>query len=83
MRRELCLTDLACYGGGYNGGTVPVADIVLNDQHGTKSALLAAYDGTQIRIINISSFDIQVLHTLFALILWKETLSEYIFSVSP
>jgi hypothetical protein len=39
-------------------GAVPVARIVLDNQHRPKSALLAAHNGAEVGVIDLSSFDI-------------------------
>ena len=56
MRGQFCFSQTAGNGGGNDGWTVFVSDIILNDENGTESALFASDDRTQIRIINISSF---------------------------
>src|SRR5699024_10638631 len=43
-------------GGGNDGGAVPVAGVVLHDQHRAHTPLLAAHHGTQVGIEDISSF---------------------------
>lgn len=46
MGRKVCFVPLAGYRGGYNGGTVFVADIVLDYKYGSDAALLRAYHRT-------------------------------------
>ena len=57
MRWQLCFPELACDGGGNYGWTVLVSDVVLHNQYRTKTALFASDDRTEIRIVNIASFD--------------------------
>ncbi len=59
MCRQLAFAYPAGNCSGYNSRTVLVSDIVLNNENRSYSALLGAYNGTQVRIINISSSDIQ------------------------
>ena len=59
MRRQFGFAETARDGGSDHGGTVFISDIILDDQDGTESALLAADDGTQVCVINISAFDNQ------------------------
>ena len=51
-----------CNCGGDYSRTESVADIILNNKHRSDSALLRAYNGTQVGIINISSSYIQGFH---------------------
>lgn len=37
--------------------TVPVADVILNDQHRTDTALLTSHNGPQVGIIYIATLD--------------------------
>lgn len=53
---QLGFFPLACDGSGDDCGTVLVSHVVLNDQHGTYPALLRAYDGAQICVIDFSPF---------------------------
>ena len=46
---------LAGYGGGYDRWTVTVSHVVLDYENGTEPALLAAHNGTEIRIKNITA----------------------------
>ena len=48
-----------------NRGAVPIANVVLYDQHRTKPSLLGSDHGTQIRIVNISAFDTHSHHHSF------------------
>ena len=57
MGGELGLSRSACDSGGDDGRAVLVADVVLYDKDGAHTALLTAYDGTQIRVEYISSFN--------------------------
>ena len=54
---ELCLVPLAGDGGGDDGGAVAIAHIVLDDEDGTDAALLRAYHGAQVGVVDFSSFD--------------------------
>ena len=62
---KLGFAELACDGGGDDGGTVFITDVVLHDEHGAKSALLTADDGAEICVIDISAFDGQFDHSFF------------------
>lgn len=57
MSRQLCFPELTCDGSGDYSRAILVSDIVLYNQNGTKTALFAAYDRTEICIINISAFN--------------------------
>ena len=57
MRRHFGLVDLRCNGGGNHGRAIPVAHIVLYDQHRADTALLTADHRAEIGIVNISPFD--------------------------
>lgn len=46
----------ACNSSGNDSGTIAVADIILYDEHRPDAPLLAANNGTEVRIINIASF---------------------------
>ena len=54
------LVDLRCNSGGDHGRTVPIADVVLHDQHRSDAALLTANHRTEIGIVNIASFDVAI-----------------------
>ena len=56
MRREFGFVDFARYRRGDNGRGILVADIVLYDEYGAYSALLASHDGGSIRIIQFTAF---------------------------
>ena len=60
MRRHFRLVDLRCNSGGDHGRTLPIADVVLHDQHRTDAALLTANHRTEIGIVNIASFDVAI-----------------------
>ena len=60
--RQICLWLLTCNCGGNYSRTESVADIILNNKHRSDSALLRAYNGTQVGIINISSSYIPGFH---------------------
>ena len=55
MSRQRIFRCAARYGGCDHRWTVSVADVVLNDQNRAKPALLAAHNGAEIRIINVSA----------------------------
>jgi hypothetical protein len=78
MGRQLGFAKTACDRGGNDGGAVSVADIVLHDQHGSESALLASDDGAEIRIENISAFDGHFVHSFFFQNFFSEEASRFL-----
>ena len=63
VRRQFGFVHLRSNGGTDHRRAVLVADIVLNDEYRTDPALLASHYRTKIRVINISSSYIHILHT--------------------
>ena len=63
VRRQFGFVHLGSNGGTDHRRAVLVADIVLNDEYRTDPALLASHYRTKIRVINISSSYIHILHT--------------------
>ena len=56
-----CLPGLAGDGGGNDRGGMPVAGIVLDDEHRSGAALLAAHHRGQVRVKDVAPFD-QAVH---------------------
>ena len=63
MGRQLRLPQLRRDGGGDDGWAVPVAGIVLYDQHRAHAPLLAAHHGAEVRIVNVAASDSRI-HTV-------------------
>ena len=76
MRGQFRLVDLARYRGGDDRGGILVADIVLHDENRAHSALLAADDGAQVRIVKFSTFNHSISQTLA-----DPLFTEYVISV--
>lgn len=57
VSRKPCFSHLRGYGGSYNRRAMFIARIILNDKHGAHTPLLAADDGTEVGIIDISASD--------------------------
>ena len=60
MGRQPGLVLLRRYCRCDDGGTVSVADVVLNDKYRPHSALLAAHDGAEVGIIYLTALYINV-----------------------
>ena len=56
VRWQLRLVKLRSDSRRYDGGAIFVAHVVLHYQHGAHPALLAADDGTEVRIIKFAAF---------------------------
>ena len=57
MGRQPRLARLARYRGRDDRGAVPVARVVLNDEHRAHPALFAAHHRAKVGIVDVSSFD--------------------------
>lgn len=57
VSRKSCFSHLRGYGGSYYRRAMFIARIILNDEHGAHAPLLAADDGTEVGIVNISASD--------------------------
>ena len=62
VRGQAGFIVLAGDGRRYDGGTVPVAHIVLHNEHRPNPALLAAHYGAQIGVVDIAALDGQMIH---------------------
>ena len=65
MSGEFCLAELRCHCRRYDRRAVAVADVVLHNENGAHSALLAPNNRAQIRIIKIASLDHSIHTAIF------------------